>query len=125
MKVAFPTNDDKGLDSSLSAEYAHCKYFLIASLDNGKPGKYEIIPNFVPGNVVGERGAVAFMLSGKGVEAVIVHKIHEKDRLSLVGNSIRIFLGASGTASEAIKQYFDGKLTENSQCKSGDVCDCC
>ncbi len=106
MKVAIPTNDDKGLDSSLSAEYAHCKYFLIANLDNGKIGKHEIIPNMVPGSVVGERGAVAFMLSGKGVGAVIVHKIHEKDRLSLCGEQHPYFLRCFGDRVRIYKTIF-------------------
>jgi len=124
MKFAIPMNDDNGLDSRLSANFSKCKFFLLVSLDNGKVGAHKFIPNEVPANLAGVRGAEAFLLSGKGAEAVIVDKIVEKDRLSLVGNNIRIFIGASGTASDAIKQYFNGELKENSECKSGDICEC-
>jgi len=124
MKFAIPTNDDNGLDSRLSANFSKCKFFLLVSLDNGKIGAHKSIPNEVPANLEGVRGAVAFLLSGKGAEAAIVNKIIEKDRLSLVGNNIRIFLGASGTAADAIQQYFKGELKENSECKSGDICEC-
>lgn len=127
MKIAIPINDNKGLDSKLSADYAKCKFFLLADIDEGKIGACRTIPRDVPEDVNDIRGAEAFLLAGKGVGAVIVHKILEKDRLSLVGNNIRIFLGASGKASEAIKQYLDGKLTESSDCKSGkdgSICEC-
>jgi predicted Fe-Mo cluster-binding NifX family protein len=124
MKVAIPTNDNKGLDSRLSADYARCKFFLIADLDDGKIGAYKVIFRDIPEEVNDVRGAEAFLLAGKGVGAVIVHKILEKDRLSLVGNNIRVFLGASGKASDALKQYSDGKLKENSDCKNGDICEC-
>ena len=126
MKVAIPVNDDSGLGSKLSANFSQCKFFLIVSLDNGKVGKYQAIPKEVPANLKGVRGAEAFMLSGKGVEAAIVDKIVEKDRLSLVGNNIRIFLGATGTAEDALKEYAGGKLVENSACKKDpNACDCC
>jgi predicted Fe-Mo cluster-binding NifX family protein len=124
MKFAIPTNDDNGLDSRLSVNFSKCKFFLLVSLDNGKIGAHKSLPHELPANLEGVRGAEAFLLSGKGVQAAIVDKIIEKDRLSLVGNNIRIFIGASGTASDAIKQYFNGELKENSECKSGDICEC-
>jgi predicted Fe-Mo cluster-binding NifX family protein len=124
MKVAIPVNDNIGPGSKLSVNYSQCKYFLLVNLDNGKLGAYTTIPHEVPPNLTEVRGAIAFMLFGKGVEAAIVNKIAEKDRLALVGNNIRIFRGASGTASDAIKQYLGGELKESSECKSEDVCGC-
>lgn len=124
MKIAIPTNDDNGLDSKLSANYSKCKFFLLVNVDGGRIGPYEAMPRELPEDVSGIRGAEAFLLAGKGVGAVIVNKITEKDRLSLAGNTIRIFIGASGKASDAIRQYVDDKLKENSACKSGDACGC-
>jgi predicted Fe-Mo cluster-binding NifX family protein len=127
MKFAIPTNDEKGLSSQVSADYSKCKYFLLVNIDDGRAGPYESMPNEVPAEVEEIRGVTAFILAGKGVQAAIVHKIVEKERLSLVGNNIRIFLGAKGTASEAIKQYLGGQLTESSSCKSGKdsgICEC-
>jgi predicted Fe-Mo cluster-binding NifX family protein len=124
MKVAIPVNDDIGPGSKLSVNYSQCKFFLLTDIDNGKAGSYKTIPNDLPDNLKDTRGAVAFLLSGKGVEAAIVDRIAEKDRLALVGNNIRIFTGASGTAADAIDKYLAGGLKENSECKSGDICEC-
>lgn len=124
MKIAIPVNDDSGPGSKLSSNYSQCSFFLLVSLDNGKAVAHNTIPNEVPPNLRGVRGAIAFLLSGKGVEAVIVHRITETDRLTLVGNNIRIFTGAAGTASDAVGQYLAGGLKENSECKSSDICGC-
>jgi predicted Fe-Mo cluster-binding NifX family protein len=127
MKFAIPVDDKKGLDSKLSYHYSKCKYFLTVDVDGKKLGSPAAMPNEAPADVKDVRGAIAFVLAGKGIEAVIVDEIAEKDRLSLVGNNIRIFLGAKGTVSDAIKQYLDGKLTESSECKDpkkGGICEC-
>jgi predicted Fe-Mo cluster-binding NifX family protein len=127
MKLAFPVNNNNGLESRISAHYSKCEYFLLVDVDGKKTGSPAAMPNKVPADVKDVRGAVAFMLAGKGVEGVIVDEIAEKDRLALVGNNIRIFLGAKGTVSEAITQYLDGKLKESSECKdpkTGSICEC-
>ncbi len=125
MKVAFPTNDEKGLNSVVAENYSKCKYFLFAEVDGNKIKALESMPNAVPDGAKGVKGAIAFVLAGRGVQAAIVNKIPEKERLALVGNNIRIFLGATGTAGDAIKQYSDGKLTESSDCKKDGSCECC
>ncbi len=125
MKVAIPTNDVNGLTSPVAENYSKCKYFLLAEADGNKIKALETMPNAVPEGAKGVKGAIAFLLSGRGVQAVIVRKIPEKERLALVGNNIRVFLGASGTAKDALGQYADGRLMESSECKkAGDICEC-
>ncbi|BAI62486.1 conserved hypothetical protein [Methanocella paludicola SANAE] len=125
MKVAIPTNDEKGLNSQVAENYSKCKFFLLAEADGNKITHLEAMPNAVPDEARGVKGAIAFVLAGRGVQAAIVHKIPEKERLALVGNNIRIFLGASGTVRDAIGQYSDGRLTESSDCKKDGSCECC
>jgi predicted Fe-Mo cluster-binding NifX family protein len=124
MRFAIPTNYEGGLESPVFKGFSKCKYFIIVDADRHKIKKYDIMPNVLPPAVDQVTGVQAFFLAGKGVEAALVNRIAEKDRLALVGNNIRVFLGASGTASDALKQYFDGKLKESSDCKSGDICEC-
>ncbi len=124
MRFAIPIDIAGGLESPVCKNYSKCKYFALVEADGGKIKKHEIMPNTLPPEVDEITGVQAFFLSGKGVEAVLVNKIDEKERLALVGNNIRVFLGASGSAEDAIKQYFGGKLKESSDCKSGDVCEC-
>ncbi len=124
MKFVIPTNYQGGLESPIFKSFSKCKYFLIVDAEGGNIKKYETMPNEMPPEVDEITGVQAFFLAGKGVEAALVNRIAEKDRLALVGNNIRVFPGASGTASDALKQYFDGKLKESSECKSGDACEC-
>ncbi len=124
MIFAVPTNYDGGLESPVLKGFSGCKYFLVVEAEDGRVNKHEAMPNSLPPEVDKVTGVQAFLLAGKGVEAVLVNEIAEKDRLALVGNNIRVFLGASGTVSDALKQYFDGKLKESSDCKSGNVCEC-
>jgi predicted Fe-Mo cluster-binding NifX family protein len=124
MRFVIPTNYEGGLESPVFKGFSKCKYFLIVDAEGGSVKKYEAVPNQMPPDVDDITGVQAFFLAGRGVEAALVNRIAERDRLALVGNNIRVFLGASGTASDALKQYFDGKLKESSDCKSGNVCEC-
>jgi predicted Fe-Mo cluster-binding NifX family protein len=125
MKVAIPTNEEKGLNSQVAENYSTCKFFLLIEIDGNKTTAQEAMPNVVPDGAKGVKGAIAFVLAGRGVEAAIVHRIPEKERLALVGNNVRIYLGASGTVKDAIKQYGDGRLKESSDCKKDGSCECC
>lgn len=126
MKVAIPVDANEGLNAKVPRYFSQGKFFVIVDVNDHSAGKSTTIENKLPSNVKDVTGAVAFLLSGKGVNAVVLNQIAEKDRLSLVGNNIRIFIGASGTASDALKEYMDGKLAEHSECKKNpDMCDCC
>jgi predicted Fe-Mo cluster-binding NifX family protein len=124
MRFAIPTNYTDGLESPVFKDFSKCKYFLIVDADDGGVKKCETMPNEMPPEVDDITGVQAFFLAGKGVEGVLVDSIAEKDRLALVGNNIRVFLGASGTASDALRQFFEGRLKESSECGSGNVCEC-
>ncbi len=124
MKVAIPVNEKKGLDAAISPDYSGCKYFVVSDVDDDTIVSSEFIPRDLPESVTHVLGAEAFMLAGKGVEAVIVQKIAEKERIALVGNAIRVFQGAKGTAFDSLRQFIDGRLQENSELKGKDVCSC-
>ena len=104
MRFAIPTDHDRGLDSPVLKGFSKCKYFLIVDAEDGRVKKIEAMPNKMPPEVDDITGVQAFFLAGRGVEAVLVNDIPEKDRLSLVGNNIRVFLDASGTAADALEE---------------------
>lgn len=124
MKVAIPTDEKKGLDSAITPVYARARFFIISTLEDDKIVSNELVPVEALADLKGVTGAPAFMLAGKGVEAVIVRGIGEKERVALVGNAIRVFLGAKGTVSDALRQFMDGRLEEKSDLKDKDACSC-
>ncbi len=124
MKVAIPTDEKKGLDSAITPRFAHCKFFVLSEVDDDRIVSNEFIARELPEPVKNVLGAEAFLLAGKGAEAVIVQTIGEKERIALVGNNIRVFTGAKGTVFDALRQFIDGRLTENSAMKGKDACDC-
>jgi predicted Fe-Mo cluster-binding NifX family protein len=124
MKVAIPIDEKKGLDSSISPDYSRCKFFVISVLDDDRIVSSEFMSRELPEAVAGVAGAAAFLLAGKGVEAVVVQSIEERERIALAGNAIRIFVGARGTAFDALRQLIDDRLEENSSLKGKDACSC-
>ena len=124
MKVAVPTDEKKGLDSAISPRYSGCNFFVLSEIDHDKIVSNEFVPRELPESVSNVVGAESFMLAGKGVGAVIVQDIDEKERIALVGNTIRVFQGAKGTIFDALRQFIDGRLEENSALKGKDVCSC-
>lgn len=126
MKFAIPAETNEGLNAKLPRYFSQARFFIIVEVNGQSVGKLATIENKLPSGVKDVTGATSFLLSGKGADGAIVSQIAEKDRLSLVGNNIRVFIGASGTVAEALKQYTGGKLTESSSCKKDpDMCDCC
>ncbi|MCD1293796.1 hypothetical protein CUJ83_02140 [Methanocella sp. CWC-04] len=121
MKIGIPSDSGEGLNSNVCRGISGCKYFTIVEIDSNGISGVEPLAITLPESVNGMTGAVTFMLSGKGVEAVLVDDIKEIERLSFIGNGIRVFFGANGSISDAVKQYSAGKLCENSEIGK---CDC-
>lgn len=124
MKVAIPTNDRKGLDSAISPEFSTCRFFILSDLEGDRIASSEFIAHELPGPVKGVTGAVAFLLAGQGVEAAVVQRIGDTDRLALAGNGIRVYAGARGTVFDALRQLIDGRLEEDAGRGSGESCGC-
>jgi predicted Fe-Mo cluster-binding NifX family protein len=111
MKVAIPSAANTGLSAAVCSGFNGCTYFTIVDL-GGNTG-LEIILS--PGG-----SAMAFVLAGRGVQAVLAKDISEIERLTIIGMGLRVYAGASGTVQDAVTAFANGKLAEQT-----DIGHCC
>lgn len=109
-RVVLPLEEDKGLDSRLSAHFGRAPYFAIVDLDeSGGLIRMEIVPN--KEGFEGGRKAKELVLSYKP-NAVIVLNIGPGAVESLKGFGVKVLRADSTVAKDAISSYKDGKLKE-------------
>lgn len=101
IKIVFPTNDEIMVEE----HFGHCAKFSAVTIEDGKVINREIIPapEHQPGvfpKFLGEQGANVIVTGGMGQRAVDL--FHAQD--------IKVFLGATGTIEENLKELMRGEL---------------
>lgn len=107
MKIAV-TALEKNLDAEFDPRFGRCKYFAIVDLDTGE-------------HVIEENDAVAAMrgagvkspqfLAQQGVSAVVTGHVGPNASRALQAAGIKVYITDSGTVSDAITAFEEGKLT--------------
>lgn len=110
-KIAIPSMSESGLESDVCAHFGSCEYFTIVDVNDGAIAGVETVGN---GSPDGEHNcaAPAIVLKSHGVNTVLVSGIGGRPLLSLNEKMIRVYAGAAGKVSDAVKDYNDGLLQE-------------
>jgi predicted Fe-Mo cluster-binding NifX family protein len=107
MKICI-TSQGKTLDSQVDSRFGRCKNFIFMDTESEE---FEAVEN---ANAAFQGGAgiqsAQFVVS-KGAKAVLTGNVGPNAFQTLNAAGIEIFVGVSGTLSEALKQYKTGKLT--------------
>ncbi len=106
MKLCIPTMDSGGLEDAVSDHFGRAPTFTIVDTDTGEvlvvKNRSEHMGGLgKPPEHVAKTGAKVMICSGLGPRAIDM----------LVGFGIEVFVGASGTAREALEMWKEGKLT--------------
>nr|MDO8046052.1 NifB/NifX family molybdenum-iron cluster-binding protein [Candidatus Baldrarchaeota archaeon] len=115
VKICVPTLGQGGLDDYVSDHFGRAPTFTIVDL---KTGEVKVIPNTsihmggssYPPEILREHGVDVMLCSGIGPRAI---KMFEQF-------GIEVYVGATGTAREAIEAWKAGKLqeaTDENACK--------
>jgi predicted Fe-Mo cluster-binding NifX family protein len=115
MKLCVPTMDKGGLDDLVSDHFGRAPTFTVLDLDSNEVlvvrNRSEHMGGLgKPPEHIAKTGAKIMLCSGLGPRAI--------DMLQSFG--IEVFVGASGTAKDAIQMWRDGKLqqaTYDAACK--------
>ena len=110
-RIAIPSMSDGGLESDICAHFGSCEYFTIVEITNGKPNDVSSVNNESPDGVH-NCAAPAELLKDNSVDVVIVSGIGGRPLVSLTSKGIRVFGGAFGSVSDALKDYSSGALDE-------------
>lgn len=106
MKICV-TSTGSGLDSPVDGRFGRCLYFVIVDPETME---YEAVPNQSADASAGAGTQAAQTVAMRGAGVVVTGHVGPNAIPTLEAAGIRIITGASGTVSDAIEQYKDGKL---------------
>ena len=114
MKIAFSSDDNRGLEGVMSHHFGRCPYYTFVDVDDGQVKGVEVMPNpyygqHAPGVVpdfINKQQANVMVTGGMGARAV--------EFFNQFG--IQVVTGASGSVRYALEHYLSGDLTGAEPC---------
>lgn len=108
MRIAFPVQEDNGLDSPVYEHFGSAPWFVLTDASGGDP---EVVTNE---NAHHEHGMCRpdQALGGKPVDAVVVGGIGAGALRKLQAGGVRVFRGVEGNVRENLSLLNSGKLPE-------------
>ena len=107
MKVAV-SSIGKGLDSFVDPRFGRCAYFLLIDTENMS---FEVLENESAALGAGAGIQSAQRVISKGAGAVITGNCGPNAVEALAAANVEVFLGITGTVSEAVERYVNKNLT--------------
>jgi predicted Fe-Mo cluster-binding NifX family protein len=108
MKIAFPTENNKGMDSLVFGHFGSAPFFIVV---DSLALTTESIPNADLHHQHGQCQPLA-ALNGRTVDAVVVGGIGAGALNKLQAAGIRVYRGVEGSVSENLHLIQAGKLAE-------------
>ena len=116
MRIAVSSDNDMGLESSVSAHFGRCPFFTVVEVDDGKTISVESVSNphfnnHTPGQVpafVDSLRANVIIAGGMGRRAVSLFLQFGIDSVT----------GASGSVDRSVKLFLSGNLSGTAPCNT-------
>ncbi|MBU2497638.1 MAG: NifB/NifX family molybdenum-iron cluster-binding protein [Proteobacteria bacterium] len=108
MRIAFPVQENQGLDSPVYGHFGSAAHFVI--LDSVS-GSFQTVPNADAQHVHGQCQPMKG-LGSKAVDAVVVGGIGAGALMRLQAHGIKVFRALEGTVKENLEFVKAGKLPE-------------
>lgn len=108
MKIAFPTQKNIGIDSSVHSHFGSAPFFVVVDSDTGET---ETINNHDLNHTHGKCQPLA-ALGGKTVEAIATGGIGAGALQKLIAADVTAYRAIEGTVSENLALIKTGKLPE-------------
>jgi predicted Fe-Mo cluster-binding NifX family protein len=115
MKICVPTNGAGGLEDRLSQHFGRAPTFTIVDTESGE---VTVIEN--KSDHMGGTGKPPEQIKGTGSKVVLCPGLGPSALIMLMSYGMQVFVGANGTARDAIDQFKSGSLktaTLESACK--------
>jgi predicted Fe-Mo cluster-binding NifX family protein len=101
------------MDSMISPSCTETTHFVFMNLASGE---YHIFEKPAYSTLQGKDMPIADSLLGSGIQAVLLEDCKPEVRRRLQTGGIRVYTHVSGTVSEAIEQYKEGRLSPDPGC---------
>ncbi len=108
MKIAI-TSAGQDLNAQTDPRFGRCQYFIVLDSETMKFSAHDNAGTMQRG---GAGPMAAKAISDLGVEILITGDVGPNAFDALRAAGIKAFIGASGTVSQAVQQWKDGKLSE-------------
>ena len=105
MKIAFPVQDNNGLDSLLNDHFGVAKEFMVVDLDTQA---YEMVPNQKASD--GSACKTGFISKEAGVSAVVTKCIGDGSQRNLHAADITIYAAGADTVAQNLDLMAKGEL---------------
>jgi predicted Fe-Mo cluster-binding NifX family protein len=106
MKIAFPTQENKGLESSVYNHFGSAPFFIVVDVDNDD---LAVLDNQDLGHEHGNCQPLA-AIGSTTVDAVVVGGIGGGALKKLMEANVKIYRAVEGTVSENLSLFKDKKL---------------
>ena len=108
MKIAIPTNGDRGLDEEVSQIFGRAPFFTIVDLDS-----MAVVPKRNPGSLAQHAAGVASAraILNSGASVVITREIGPNSYEILKEAGVKIFSG-DGVIRDVVERFKRGELKE-------------
>ncbi len=118
-RIAFSSNDNKGLGAKISDHFGRCPYFTLVEVEDEKCEikNTEVIENpYYNDHAV---GAVPGFINKQNVNIMVSGGMGRRAQGFFEEFGIKTVTGFSQTVETAVEKYFEGKLEGFSPCSGG------
>ncbi len=119
MKIAFSSEENKGLDSQMSPHFGRCPYYVFVELDD-KHNIKSVVTEENPFFQSHQPGAVPNYIADKNVNVMIAGGMGPRAMEFFTQLGVEAVTGASGRVKEALSQYLEGTLKGSKPCSEGE-----
>lgn len=116
MKIAFPSEEDRGLESSVSEHFGRCPYFIFLEIEKGEVKNVKGIANPYYGFHM-QPGVLPQFLKDKGVEVVVAGGMGQRAIGFFDLWGIQTLTGVNGKIKDVLPPLLEGKLSHSSPCE--------
>ncbi len=114
MKIAVPSNDNKGLESTISEHFGHSPFFTMVTVNGDTIQNTEVVENpFSQGHQPFE---IPNFLKSQGIQAIISYGMGGRAIDFFKENAIQPVTGCSGTVQDAVDSFLAGKSSQAAPC---------
>ncbi len=110
LKIAFPTEGDKGLDDRISQHFGRARYYTIVEIEDGKINGVWVAQN--PLGLSHEPGVLPLFLKERGISVLVCGGIGKRALELFERMGIKVYPNYSGRVAEVLESFIEGMLNE-------------
>jgi len=114
--IAIASNDERGLNSQVSAHFGKCPYYTLVKIEDGEIRKASSLQNPYY-STHGEPGQVPNFIKKQGADVIIAGGMGPRAIGFFDKLGIEVATGASGNVAEVVDSYLKGNLKDSGPCR--------